>query len=42
MTQVTLEEACSRLPELIAEVEAGSEVVLMRENLPVAKLIATT
>jgi prevent-host-death family protein len=40
MSQVTLEEASTRLSELIEEVEAGQEVILMRDNLPVAKLVA--
>ena len=42
MSQVTLEEASLRLPELVSEVEAGQEVILRRDNHPVAKLVATT
>lgn len=42
MSQVTLEEAKLRLPELVLEAEAGQEVILMRDNHPVAKLVATT
>ena len=39
MVQITLEEAATRLPELIREANAGEEVVLTENNLPVAKLI---
>ena len=42
MSQVTLEEASERLPELVRAVEAGQEVILTRDNLPVARLVATT
>lgn len=40
MYQVTLEEAAARLPELIQEVGAGEEVVLMQNNVPIAKLVS--
>ena len=40
MSEVTLEEASIRLSELISEVEGGQEVTLMRDNHPVAKLVA--
>lgn len=39
MVQITLEEAATRLPELIREANAGEEVVLTENNLPVAKLV---
>lgn len=39
MQQITLEEAASRLPQLIAEHEAGEEVVITRNSQPVAKLV---
>ncbi len=41
MSQVTLEEASTRLPELVREAEAGQEVILTRDNHPVARLVAT-
>jgi prevent-host-death family protein len=40
MYQVTLEEAATRLPELVREASGGGEVVLTQNNHPVAKLIA--
>jgi prevent-host-death family protein len=39
MTQVTLEEAQDRLPELVAAAERGEEVVITRENQPTIKLV---
>jgi antitoxin (DNA-binding transcriptional repressor) of toxin-antitoxin stability system len=39
MLQVTLEDAATRLPELVAEATGGEEVVLLRDNSPVAKLV---
>ena len=39
MQQITLEEAALRLPQLIAEHEAGEEVVITRDCHPVAKLV---
>lgn len=42
MYQVTLEEAATRLPELIREASGGGEVVLTQNNHPVARLIAVT
>ena len=41
MHTVTLEEAQARLPELIAEMQCGEEVVITRDDQPVAKLAAT-
>jgi antitoxin (DNA-binding transcriptional repressor) of toxin-antitoxin stability system len=40
MHTVTLEEAQARLPELIAETENGAEIVITRDDKPVAKLAA--
>ena len=40
MPTVTIEEAQSKLPELIDRLAAGDEVVISRNALPVAKLIA--
>lgn len=40
MSTVTIEEAQSRLPDLIARVEAGAEVVILRDQQPVAQLVA--
>ena len=37
---VTVEEAQARLPELINQLAAGEEVVITRDEQPVAKLIA--
>ncbi len=39
MQQITLEEATLRLPQWIAEHEAGEEVVITRDCQPVARLI---
>lgn len=39
MSQVTIEEASSRLSELITETPAGEEVKLTRNSVPIAKLI---
>jgi antitoxin (DNA-binding transcriptional repressor) of toxin-antitoxin stability system len=39
MLQVTLEDAATRLPELISEATAGEEVILLRDDAPVAKLV---
>jgi prevent-host-death family protein len=39
MSQVTLEEAAARLPELIEEVIQGQEVILTLNSVPVAKLV---
>jgi prevent-host-death family protein len=40
MSTVTIEEAQSKLPELIDHLAAGEEVVITRNSLPVAKLVA--
>jgi len=39
MTTVNIHEAKTRLSRLIAEVEAGGEVVLARNGKPVARLV---
>jgi antitoxin (DNA-binding transcriptional repressor) of toxin-antitoxin stability system len=38
MTVVTIEEARERLPELIAELQPGEEIVIDQDGSPVAKL----
>ena len=40
MTTITLEEAQANLPELIDHLVAGDELVITRDQQPVAKLIA--
>jgi antitoxin (DNA-binding transcriptional repressor) of toxin-antitoxin stability system len=40
MTQVTLEEAQSRLPELIAGLRPGEELQITKDNQPVARIVA--
>lgn len=39
MTSVSVEEAQSRLSELIAETAAGEAVVITRDDKPVAQLV---
>lgn len=39
MTTVTIEEAQSRLPVLIAELKPGEEVLIVQHNQPVARLV---
>jgi prevent-host-death family protein len=39
MSTVTLEEAQARLPELIAKLRAGDEVIITDHAVPVAKLV---
>lgn len=39
MAQVTIEEAASRLSDLITETPVGEEIILTRNSLPIAKLI---
>jgi antitoxin (DNA-binding transcriptional repressor) of toxin-antitoxin stability system len=41
MTVVTIHYAKTNLSRLLAEVEAGGEVVIARGKTPVAKLVAT-
>ncbi len=40
MHQVTLEEAATRLPELVQEANAGEEIILLQNDQPIAKLVA--
>ena len=40
MPTVTIEDAQSRLPELIDQLHAGEQVVITRDQKPVARLIA--
>ncbi len=42
MTTVTIHQAKTNLSKLIAEVEAGGEVTIMRGSKPVVKLTALT
>ena len=39
MTMITVEEAQARLPDLIAHLKPGEELVITCDNLPVAKLV---
>ena len=40
MPTVTLNEAQARLPELIHQLKPGEEVLIVENDLPVAKLVA--
>ena len=40
MTIVTLEEAQAKLPELIEQLTAGEELLITRNELPIARLTA--
>jgi len=40
MTSVTIEEAQAKLPELIDHLATGGEVVITRNQRPVARLLA--
>lgn len=40
MYQVTLEEAAFRLQELVREANAGEEIILIQDNLPIARLVS--
>jgi prevent-host-death family protein len=42
MISVTIPEAKSRLVELIDQVNAGEEVVIMRRGAPIARLVPGT
>ena len=42
MISVTIPEAKSRLIELIDQVNAGEEVVILRRGLPIARLVPGT
>ena len=39
MFQVTLEEAATRLPELVQQIETGEEVQIMRGSVQVARIV---
>jgi antitoxin (DNA-binding transcriptional repressor) of toxin-antitoxin stability system len=39
MTTVSLEEAQTRLSELVAQLRPGEEVILTRQDQPIARLI---
>lgn len=39
MTQITVSEASQNLPELIEAVLSGEEIIIIKENQPVVKLI---
>ena len=39
MRTITLDEASSNLPKVLAELEAGSEVIISRDDKPVARLV---
>lgn len=40
MTSVTIEEAQTQLAELIERVECGEEVIITRDETPVARLVS--
>jgi antitoxin (DNA-binding transcriptional repressor) of toxin-antitoxin stability system len=40
MSVVTLEDAQARLPELIEQLHPGEEIVITRDQKPVARLVA--
>jgi antitoxin (DNA-binding transcriptional repressor) of toxin-antitoxin stability system len=40
MTSVTIEEAQAKLPELIEHLVAGEELVITRNQKPIARLLA--
>ena len=42
MVQVNVHEAKTQLSRLLAQVEAGEEVVIARNGVPVARLVATS
>lgn len=39
MTVVTIHQAATRLSKLLAEVEAGGEVIIARGSVPVARIL---
>ena len=41
MTTVSIEEAQAKLPELIDHLAAGEQLVITRNQLPIARLLAT-
>jgi prevent-host-death family protein len=42
MQTVTVEESQARLPELLEQVRQGKEILIVENNIPVAKLTAAT
>jgi len=42
MTTVTIHEAKTHLSRLLSEVETGGEVVIARDQKPIARLVALT
>ena len=40
MVTVSADEAASQFPRLLAQVEAGEEVVIARDGAPVARIVA--
>ena len=42
MTTVTIEEAQARLPELIDHLNPGEELMIVRDQRPVARLVGET
>ncbi|HEX8508362.1 MAG TPA: type II toxin-antitoxin system prevent-host-death family antitoxin [Propionibacteriaceae bacterium] len=42
MTQVNVQDAKTRLSDLLARVERGEEIVIARSGVPVARLVAVT
>ncbi len=41
MTTITIEDAQARLPDLIDHLHPGDEVIITKDELPVARLTAT-
>lgn len=41
MTKISIEEAQAQLPDLIHRLHSGDEVVITKNNQPVARLMAT-
>jgi prevent-host-death family protein len=41
MSMIALEEAQARLPELIEQLSSGEEIVITRNEKPVARLVGT-
>lgn len=39
MRTITVDEARAELPQVLAEVEAGAEVVIARDHKPVARIV---
>lgn len=39
MRTITIDEASSNLPKVLDELEAGSEVIISRDDKPVARLV---